>query len=45
MVQKVSKRMIKVLEHLFCEEKLRELVFFSLENNAFQEDLTVTFQY
>ena len=37
--------MIRGLEYLSCEEKLRELGLFSLENRRLWEDLIVTFQY
>ena len=37
--------MIRVLEHLPCEDRLRELELFSLEKIRLQEDLIVTFQY
>ena len=37
--------MINGLEHLSCEERLRELVLLSLEKRRLWGDLTVAFQY
>jgi len=38
-------KFIRGMEHLSYEEKLRELVFFSLEEKRLWGDLTVAFQY
>jgi len=37
--------MVKRLEHFSCEERLRQLGLFSLENRSLSEDVTDAYKY
>ena len=43
--QRRAAEMIQGMEHLSCEDRLRELGLFSMGNRRLQDDLIAAFQY
>ena len=44
-IQKRATKMMHGMEHLSCDDKLRELGLFSLDKRGLQDDLIEAFQY
>jgi len=44
-IQRTATKMIQGMEHLLCEDRLRELGLFSLEERRLWGDLRVAFRY
>jgi len=44
-IQRTATNMIQGVEHLLCEDRLRELGLFNLEKRRLWGDLIVAFQY
>ena len=44
-VQRMASKIIKILEHLSCEDRLKEIVLLSLWKRKLWGDIIVAFQY
>ena len=44
-VQRMASKIIKILEHLSCEDRLKEIVLLSLGKRKLWGDIIVAFQY